>query len=62
MILFKCYWHDTTDKEIKVDPYHGLVETNTKPKLRNIDDIFFFCQSIQASSYTPSLFKMEMMN
>jgi len=42
MILFKCYWHDTTDKEIRVDLYHGLVEINTKPKLRNIDDIFFF--------------------
>jgi hypothetical protein len=22
--LFKCYWYDTIDREIRVDPYHGL--------------------------------------
>jgi hypothetical protein len=27
VLLFKCYWYDTTDKGIKVDPYHDLVET-----------------------------------
>ena len=24
VFLFKCYWYDTTDRKIRVDPYHGL--------------------------------------
>jgi hypothetical protein len=28
VFLFKCYWYDTTDKGIKVDPHYSLVEIN----------------------------------
>jgi hypothetical protein len=44
MFLFKCYWYDTIDREIKIDPHHGLVEINTKAKLLNIDDVFVFAK------------------
>jgi len=42
VFLFKCYWYDTTDKEIRVDPYYGLVKINSKARLRNINDVFVF--------------------
>ena len=42
VFLFKCYWYDITDREIKVDPHYGLVEINTKVRLHNIDNIFIF--------------------
>jgi hypothetical protein len=32
--------YDTTNREIKIDPHHGLVEINTKARLLNIDDVF----------------------
>jgi len=44
VLLFKCYWYDTTDKGIKVDPYHDLVETNSKSKLCNVNDVFVFAK------------------
>jgi hypothetical protein len=28
VFLFKCYWYDTTDRGIRVDPHYGLVEIN----------------------------------
>ena len=30
VFLFKCYWYDTTDRGIRVDPHYGLVEINSK--------------------------------
>jgi len=32
VFLFKCYWYDTTDRGIRVDPHYGLVEINLKAK------------------------------
>jgi len=29
VFFFKCYWYDTTDREIRVDPHYGLVEINS---------------------------------
>ena len=40
VFLFKCYCYHTTYREIRVDPYHGLAEINSKAKLRNVDDVF----------------------
>jgi hypothetical protein len=28
VLLFKSYWYDTTDRRIRVNPYHGLVKIN----------------------------------
>jgi hypothetical protein len=42
VFLFICYWYDTTDREIRVNPHHGLIKTNIKVRLRNIDDVFVF--------------------
>jgi len=41
VFLFKCYWYDTTDRGIKVDPHYGLVEINSKARIRNVNDVFF---------------------
>jgi hypothetical protein len=38
VFLFKCYWYDTTDRGIRVDPHYGLVEINSKARLRNVND------------------------
>jgi len=38
VFLFKCYWYETTDRGIRVDLHYGLVEINSKSKLRNIND------------------------
>jgi hypothetical protein len=40
VFLFKCYWYDTTNRKIKVDPHHNLVEINSKAKLHNVDNVF----------------------
>jgi protein-tyrosine phosphatase len=42
VFLFKCYWYDTTNRKIKVDPHHDLVEINSKAKLHNVDNVFVF--------------------
>src|SRR4030065_269242 len=59
MLLVKCYWYDTTDRGIKVDPYHGLVEINLKARLHNINDVFVFTKQCQQVYYiyTPSFRK-----
>jgi len=44
VFLFKCYWYDTTNRGIRVDPYHSLVEINSKARLRNIKDVFVFAK------------------
>jgi len=59
VFLFKCYWYDTTDREIRVDPHYGLVEINSKARLCNINDVFIFvkqCQQVYYT-YTPSFRK-----
>jgi hypothetical protein len=59
VFLFKCYWYDTTDREIIVDLQHGLVEINTSAILRNINDVFVFskqCQQVY-NTYTHSFRK-----
>jgi len=54
MFLFKCYWYDTTDKGIIVDPHYGLVEINSKARLCNINDVFVFTKQCQVYyTYTP---------
>jgi hypothetical protein len=45
--LFKCYWYDTTDREIRVDPHYGLVEINSKVRLYNVNDVFVFAKQVQ---------------
>jgi len=52
MFLFKCYWYDTTDKGIKVDPHYGLVEINSKARLRSVNDVFVFTKQYQQVYYT----------
>jgi len=59
VFLFKCYWYDTIDIGIGVDLHHNLVKINTKIRLRNVDDVFFFvkqCQQVYYT-YTPSFRK-----
>ena len=59
VFLFKCYWYDTTDRGIRVDPYHGLVKNNSKARLHNINDVFLFAKQYQQVYYicTPSFIK-----
>jgi len=55
VFLFKCYWYDTTDKGIRVDP----LEINSKVRLRNINYVFVFAKQCQQVyyTYTPSFRK-----
>jgi len=55
VFLFKCYWYDTTDRWIKVDPHYGLVEINSKARLCNINDVFVFTKQCQQVYYTYTL-------
>jgi hypothetical protein len=55
LFLFKCYWCDSTEREIRVDPYHGLIEINSKAKLCNGDDVFVFIKQCQQVYYTYNL-------
>jgi hypothetical protein len=41
-MLFNCYWYDTTGRGIRVDPHYGLVEINSKARLRNVNNVFVF--------------------
>jgi len=52
VFLFKCYWYDTTDREIRVDPHYGLVEINLKARLRNVNVVFVFAKQCQQVYYT----------
>jgi len=56
VFLFKCYWYDTTDRGIRIDPHYGLVEINSKSRLRNINNVFVFAKQCQQVyyTYTPS--------
>jgi hypothetical protein len=48
-----------TDRGIRVDPHYGLVEINSKARLRNLNDVFIFtkqCQQVYYT-YTPSFRK-----
>ena len=59
MFLFKCYWYDTTNREIRVDLHYGLVEITSKARLHNINNVFIFtkqCQQVYYT-YTPSFRK-----
>jgi hypothetical protein len=59
VFLFKCYWYDTTDRGIRVDPHYGLVEINSKARHRNVNDVFVFAKQCQQVyyTYTPSFRK-----
>jgi hypothetical protein len=59
VFLFKCYWYDTIDRGIRVDPHYGLVEINSKARHRNINDVFVFAKQCQQVyyTYTPSFRK-----
>jgi hypothetical protein len=52
IFLFKCYWYDTIDRGIEIDPQHGLVKINSKARLRNVDDVFVFAKQCQQVYYT----------
>jgi hypothetical protein len=52
VFLFKCYWYDTTDRGIRVDPHYGQVEINLKARLRNVNDVFVFAKQCQQVYYT----------
>jgi hypothetical protein len=47
VFLFKCYWYDTIDRGIRVDPHYGLVEINLKARHRNVNDVFVFAKQCQ---------------
>jgi hypothetical protein len=55
VFLFKCYWYDTTDRGIIVDPHYGLVEINSKARHRNVNDVFVFAKQCQQVYYTYTL-------
>jgi len=60
VFLFKCYWYDTTDRGIRVDSHYGLVEINSKARLRNVNDVFVFAKQCQQVYYTyTSSFKKD---
>jgi hypothetical protein len=48
-----------TDRGIRVDPHYGLVEINSKARLRNVNDVFIFAKQCQQVyyTYTPSFRK-----
>jgi len=48
VFLFKCYWYDTTDRGIRLLHY-GLVKIISKARLRNVNDVFCFCQAMPTS-------------
>jgi len=56
VFLFKCYWYDTTDREIRVDPHHGLVKINLNARFRNVNDVFVFAKQCQQVYYTHTSF------
>jgi len=59
VFLFKCYWYDPIDRGIRVDLHYGLIEINSKARLRNINDVFVFAKQCQQVyyTYTPSFRK-----
>jgi hypothetical protein len=59
VFLFKCYWYGTIDRGIRVDRHYGLVEINSKARLRNVNDVFVFAKQCQQVyyTYTPSFRK-----
>ena len=59
VFLFKCYWYDTTDRGIIVDPQYGLVKINSKSRHHNVNDVFVFAKQCQQVyyTYTPSFRK-----
>jgi hypothetical protein len=59
VFLFKCYWYDTTDRGIRVDPHYGLVEINSKARHCIVNDVFVFAKQCQQVyyTYTPSFRK-----
>ena len=56
VFLSKCYWYDTSDRKIRVDPHHGLVKINKKARLHNVDDVFIFAKICQQVYYIYTLF------
>jgi hypothetical protein len=56
VFLSKCYWYDTTNRGIRVDPHHGLVKINSKARLHNVNDVFVFAKQCQQVYYTYTSF------
>jgi hypothetical protein len=52
VFLFKCYWYDTTKRGIRLDHHYGLVEINSRARLRNVNDVFVFTKQCQQIYYT----------
>ena len=59
VFLFKCYWYDTTDREIRVDPHHGLVKINSNARFRNVNDASFLPNNAN-KFITHTLLSLEM--
>ena len=59
VFLFNYYWYDTTNKKIKLNLHHGLVEINTKARLCSVKDIFVFAKQCQQIYYTFTPFKND---
>jgi len=60
MFLFKCYWYDTTNRGIRVDPHYGPVEINSKARPCNVNDVFVFAKQCQQIYYTyTSIFRKD---
>jgi hypothetical protein len=59
VFLFKCYYYDTINRGIRIDPYYGLVRINSKARLRNVNYVFVFAKQCQQVyyTYTPSFRK-----
>ena len=55
VFLFKCYWYDTTNKEIRVDHHYDLVEINSKARFHNVNNVFVIAKQCQHVYYTYTL-------
>jgi len=58
-LQYHSYWYDTTEKRIRVDLHYGLIEINSKARLRNVNDDYVFAKQCQQAyyTYTPSFRK-----
>jgi len=53
--VIKLQYH-RTDKEIRVNPHHSLVEINTRARFCNVGDVFIFAKQCKWVYYTYNFF------
>jgi len=58
VFLFKYYWFDTTNREIKVDLHHGLEKNNTRLDFTTLT-MSLFSPSNASNFITQTLFPLE---